>query len=1080
MKRPQHEPSVAAPPYPSTPWHCLSVAEVAGELATSPRTGLPATEAASRLARYGPNAIAEGEKRKPLRMLFDQFTDFMIIVLLAAAVISGFIGEVIDTIAILVIVVMNGTIGFVQEYRAEKAMAALKKLAAATARVLRDGALTEVSAADLVPGDVVVLEAGNIVPADLRIVESVVLRAEEAALTGESVPVEKRAEAVEGADVAVGDRRSMAYKGTTIAYGRGRGIVTGTGMQTELGKIAALLAQESDVKTPLQKRLADFGRKLAIAALVLCAIVFLFGVFRGEPIDVMFLTAVSLAVAAIPEALPAVVTISLALGAYKMVRQNALIRRLPAVEALGSVTYICSDKTGTLTQNRMSVEEFWIDGRQFRHPAADELRGETARALLSGLALNNDALVPDGGAATGDPTEIALVVAARNAGYEKAALEAAAPRVAELPFDSDRKLMTTLHREAGGIVAYTKGAPERIVERCTSGPAGRFHADEVLAVAERMAAEGLRVIGVARRSWDAVPGELASETLERDLVFLGLVGMIDPPRPEVAEAVRLCQTAGITPVMVTGDHPATARAIAARLGILGADGRVLTGQEMARLSPAELERAVKDVRVYARVDPAQKISIVAALQAKGEFVAMTGDGVNDAPAIKRAEIGVAMGKIGTDVSREASSMVLLDDNFATIVAAVREGRRIYDNIRKFIRFVMGGNSGEIWTIAVATFAGMPLPLLPIHILWINLVTDGLPGLALATERAEREVMSRSPRAPSESIFARGMWQHILWVGLLIGAICLGIQLWATAQGSAAWQTMVFTALTMCQMYHVLAIRSERDSLFTIGVFSNRWLIGAVALTFALQLAVIYTPALNPIFKTEPLTALELAIAILVPALVLVAVELEKLAIRRGWLYAERATAPARPAERRPAAALEPTKEEAMLRLLLPIDDAGKLDHALRYVAMAQRKSLGPVQVHLLHVEAPFSSYVASKLPRGAVRRYHEEHSREVLAPMVAGFARAGVECRTHSVVGDPVRCIVQHAQDTGIDRIVLVTHARQTLPEVLFGSVTAGVLQESKVPVEVVPMEPDSPLRVYARAAGTGATIVTLVYLALE
>jgi len=1080
MKNTQPEPSIAAQPHPNTPWHCLSVAQVAGELATSPATGLPAAEAESRLARYGPNTIQEGEKRKPLRMLFDQFTDFMIIVLLAAAVISGFIGELIDTIAILVIVLMNGTIGFVQEYRAEKAMAALKKLAAAAARVVRDGTVIDVPAAALVPGDVVLLEAGNVVPADLRLAESMVLKTEEAALTGESVPVEKRTDAVEGADLAVGDRRNMAYKGTTIAYGRGRGIVTGTGMRTELGKIAALLAQESDVKTPLQKRLADFGRKLAIAAIVLCGIVFLFGVFRGEPMDVMFLTAVSLAVAAIPEALPAVVTISLALGAYKMVRQNALIRRLPAVEALGSVTYICSDKTGTLTQNRMSVEEFWIDGRHFRHPDAAELQGGTARALVAALALNNDAAAPEGGAATGDPTEIALLLAARKAGCEKGALEAATPRVAELPFDSDRKLMTTLHRAAGGIVAYTKGAPERIVERCTGGPAGPFRADEVLAMAERMAAEGLRVIGVACRNWDAVPAELATGTLEHDLVFLGLVGMIDPPRPEAAEAVRLCKTAGITPVMVTGDHPATARAIAARLGILGGDGRVLTGQEMARMSPAEFERVVKDVRVYARVDPAQKIGIVAALQKNGEFVAMTGDGVNDAPAIKRAEIGVAMGKIGTDVSREASSMVLLDDNFATIVTAVREGRRIYDNIRKFIRFVMGGNSGEIWTIAVATFAGMPLPLLPIHILWINLVTDGLPGLALATERAERDIMSRSPRAPSESIFAQGMWQHILWVGLLIGAICLGIQIWATAHGSSAWQTMVFTALTMCQMYHVLAIRSERDSLFTIGFFSNRWLIAAVALTFVLQLAIIYVPAFNPIFKTEPLSALELAIAILVPGLVLVAVELEKLAIRRGWLYADRA-APSTPVpERQPVAALHPTKEEAMLRLLLPIDDAGKLDHALRYVALAQRKSLGPVQVHLLHVEAPFPSYVASKLPKGTLRRYHEEHTRDVLAPVVAGFTRAGVECRTHSVVGDPVRCIVQHAQEAGIDRIVLVTHARQTLPEVLFGSVTSGVLQESKVPVEVVPMAPDSPLRVYARAAGTGATILTLVYLALE
>jgi len=893
MKRPHNEEAtVAAPSNERAPaWHCLATAEVAGQLATDFAAGLTRAEAASRLARYGPNAIQEGEKRSAWRMLLDQFTDFMIIVLLVAAVISGFIGEVVDTIAILVIVVMNGTIGFIQEYRAEQAMAALKKLAAATARVVRDGAVIEVAAAELVPGDVVVLEAGNVIPADLRVFESVVLRTEEAALTGESVPVEKRTEPIEGADLSIGDRRNMAYKGTTVAYGRGRGVVVGTGMQTELGKIAALLALESEVKTPLQKRLAEFGRKLAVAALVICGVVFVFGILRGEPIALMFLTAVSLAVAAIPEALPAVVTISLALGAYKMVKQNALIRRLPAVEALGSVTYICSDKTGTLTQNRMSVEEFWIDGRHLKHPERKDLQGEAARRMLSALALNNDASAPDGGAETGDPTEIALLVAARRAGYDKTALEAATPRVAELPFDSDRKLMTTLHREGQRVVAYTKGAPEKIVERCvralSDGQAGPLAADELLAIAERMAAAGLRVIGVACRHWDGVPGELASETLETELVFVGLVGMIDPPRPEVSEAVRQCKTAGITPVMVTGDHPATARAIAARLGILGEDNKVLTGQQMSRLAAGEFERDVKDIRVYARVDPAQKIMIVAGLQAKGEFVAMTGDGVNDAPAIKRAEIGVAMGKIGTDVSREASSMVLLDDNFATIVTAVREGRRIYDNIRKFIRYVMAGNIGEIVAILVAPFLGMPIPLLPIQILWVNLVTDGLPGLALALEPEERAIMRRPPRPPDESVFARGMGYQVLWTGILIGGITLTVQWWAMAIGSPNWQTMAFTSLTMCQMFIVLAIRSDREGLHTIGVLSNKHLAGAVFLTFLLQLAVIYIPALNPIFKTTPLTALELAISLVLPALVLVMVEFEKVFIRRGWLYAER-------------------------------------------------------------------------------------------------------------------------------------------------------------------------------------------------
>jgi Ca2+-transporting ATPase len=872
-------------------WHCLSVEEVGARLGTDVTAGLGRAEVASRLSRYGPNAIQEGKRRSVWRLLLDQFTDFMIIVLLAAAVISGFIGEVIDTVAILVIVLMNGTVGFIQEYRAEKAIAALKKLAAASARVVRGGAVAAVSAADLVPGDVVVLEAGNLLPADLRLFETVALKTEEAALTGESVPIEKQTAPVTGADSTVGDRKNMAYKGTSVAYGRGRGLVVATGMATELGKIAALLSQEAEVKTPLQKRLAESGRRLAIAALVICGIVFLFGLARGEPLALMFLTAVSLAVAAIPEALPAVVTISLALGAYKMVKQNALIRRLPAVEALGSVTYICSDKTGTLTQNRMHVEEFWIGRRHLEQPAGQGLEGEATRLLLTALALNNDASAPEGGKEFGDPTEIALLLAARQAGYEKDALEAATPRIAELPFDSERKLMTTFHRDGPGVIAYTKGAPEKVVERCASAlrdaQATSLAAREALEMAEGMATEGLRVIGIAYRKWGGVPATLDPGEVERDLVFLGLVGMIDPPRPEATEAVQSCKTAGITPVMVTGDHPATARAIALRLGILTEGGKVVTGQEMARLGREEFERQIREIRVYARVDPAQKIMIVAGLQANGEFVAMTGDGVNDAPAIKRAEIGVAMGKIGTDVAREAASMVLLDDNFATIVAAVREGRRIYDNIRKFIRYVMSGNVGEITAILVAPFLGLPIPLLPIQILWINLVTDGLPGLALAMEPEERAIMRRPPRPPNESVFARGMGHQVLWTGILIGAITIAVQWWATSIGSPNWQTMAFTSLTMCQMFLAFAIRSDRDTLLTIGVFSNAHLAGAVMLTFLLQLAIIYTPALNPIFKTQPLTAQELAVSILLPALTLVAVEAEKIAIRRGWLYRER-------------------------------------------------------------------------------------------------------------------------------------------------------------------------------------------------
>ncbi len=873
------------------PWHCLAVNEALARLGVSSERGLSAADAAERLRRFGRNAIQAQARRSPLRMLASQFTDFMIVVLVVAAAISAVIGEPEDSIVILVIVVLNAVIGFVQEYRAERAMAALKRLAATNARVMRDGAVTEIPASDLAPGDILLLEAGNVVPADARLLESAVLRVEEATLTGESVPVDKSIPPLEDAGAALGDRRNMAYKGTTVVYGRGRAAVVATGMRTELGKIASLLSGKHEGKTPLQKRLTHFGKRISIACLLVCLVIFALGVARGEPLALMFLTAVSLAVAAIPEALPAVITTALALGAYRLVKKNALIRRLPAVETLGSVTYICSDKTGTLTENRMRVEKFLVDRQARGVVHADGAGSEAQRLLLAGMALCNDAIATGPVDGTGDPTELALLLAARTAGLEKATLEADMPRVAELPFDSDRKRMTTMHRTEDGVIAFTKGAPEQLLERCVAALVGdapvAIDKEAVLREAEGMAASGLRVIAVAFRRSPALPASLTPETAERGLTLLGLVGMMDPPRPEAAEAVALCKSAGIVPVMVTGDHPETARAIAERLGIVGPGRRVVTGKELERISPDALRQQAKEISVYARVSPAQKIAIVEALQAADECVAMTGDGVNDAPALKRADIGVAMGKGGTDVAREASSMTLLDDNFATIVAAVREGRRIYDNIRKFVRFVMGGNSGEVWTIAAAPLFGLPLPLLPIQILWVNLITDGLPGLALAVEPEEKNIMRRPPRPARESIFANGMWQHIMWVGLLIGAICISIQAWAIARGSEQWQTMVFTALAFCQMYHVLAIRSERESTLAIGLFSNWLLIGAVALTVALQLALVYVPALNPIFNTQPLAWEELAVSTLLPALVFLGVEIEKWMVRRGWIYKPR-------------------------------------------------------------------------------------------------------------------------------------------------------------------------------------------------
>jgi Ca2+-transporting ATPase len=875
------------------PWHALSVQEVEARLASDADLGLTSAAAAGRLAVHGRNELREHEGRAPWRMFLAQFTDFMILLLIAAAVISGIVGEPEDAIAILAIVILNAVVGFVQEYRAEKALRALKQLAALKARALRDGAIATVPAAELVPGDVVLLEAGTIVPADLRLTEAAQLKVEEAALTGESHPVEKHVGALDAADLPLGDRTNMSYSGTTVTYGRGRALVVSTGMATELGRIATLLATTEEVRTPLQRRLARFGRQLSAAAIAICVLVFALGIARGEPAVLMFLTAVSLAVAAVPEALPAVITIALALGAQRMVKKNALIRRLPAVETLGSVTCICSDKTGTLTQNRMRADAFFAgDEARTALPVGAALAREPWASFVHALALSNDASRDAQGRTQGDPTEAALHDAALDAGQAKEALERGAPRVAELPFDPERKAMTTFHRftESGRVVAYTKGAPERVVERCTAalgsdGPVA-LDARALIAQAERMAAAGLRVLAFARREWPDVPADPTPSTAERDLVFVGFVGLIDPPRPEVEGAVARCREAGMTTVMITGDHPLTARAIAERLGIAqGGSSCLITGRELAQLDDSALAARAAELRVYARVDPEQKIRIVQALQKRGELVAMTGDGVNDAPALKSADIGVAMGRIGTDVAREASHMVLLDDNFASIVAAVEEGRRIYENIRKFVRFVLAGNLGEILTLLFAPFLGLPVPLLPIQILWVNLVTDGLPGLALAVEPEEEGIMARPPRPPGESLFAGGLGWQVLWVGSLIGGLSIYAQWWGLHGGSSHWQTMVFTVLTFAQLFQVMAIRSERQSLFAIGLTSNLPLLGAVALGAALQLAAVYVPAGNEIMKTDPLTAGELAYCVALPSVVFAAIEIEKWLRRRGVIGA---------------------------------------------------------------------------------------------------------------------------------------------------------------------------------------------------
>jgi Ca2+-transporting ATPase len=666
-------------------------------------------------------------------------------------------------------------------------------------------------------------------------------------------------------------------------------------MQTELGRIASLLDKSEIQLTPLQKRLASFSKKLALAILIIAAVVFAGGLMRGEAVMLIFLTAISLAVAAIPEALPAVITISLALGAKNMGRLNALMRRLPAVETLGSVTVICSDKTGTLTRNEMRVEQIVANGQTAGSLSGVDCSKPLWNQLGKALALSTDVTLDDSGHACGEPTEIALYLGALDGEFIKSELERLHPRVAELSFSAERRCMTTLHQNGNSIISFTKGAPEAILPRCTQqlfldGP-NTLEPHAIHAQVEALAGQGYRVLAIAMRQFPTLPEQINPQHIENGLTFLGLVGLIDPPREAVAQAVDDCKTAGIVPVMITGDHPITAHAIAKRLGILEAhQNGVITGVELNSLSDMQLKTRVGNIRVYARASPEQKIRIVKALQHNGEFVAMTGDGVNDAPALKQADIGVAMGKKGTDVAREASDMILVDDNFATIVAAIREGRRIFDNIRKFIKYTMTSNSGEIWTLFLAPFLGLPIPLLPIQILWINLVTDGLPGLALSAEPQERGIMHRPPRPPQESIFAHGMWQHMVGVGLLIGGLSLAGQAWAYHSGSENWQTVVFTVLTFSQLVQVLVIRSERESLITIGLFSNLPLLGAVLLTVALQLMVIYLPFFNAIFHTSPLKLIELLVCFALPMIVFVVVEIEKLLVRRKDIYGRKKNA----------------------------------------------------------------------------------------------------------------------------------------------------------------------------------------------
>lgn len=846
-------------------WYNLDLNEVYQKLSSS-ASGLKKDQIAGIRQKSGPNTLTRAKQKSKLAIFISQFKDTMILILSIAAVISFFVGELTDGIVILAIIFGNAIVGYIQENNAEESVRMLQKMAAQFARVVRNNYPEKIEASELVPGDIILLEAGDVVPADARLIEIHSLKTEEAALTGESATIEKTTEKLEGRDLIPGDQKNMVFKGTLVSNGSAKAIVTNTGMSTQIGKIAGMLDVE-DQKTPLQKRLSRFSKQLTVIVIIISLIVFGVGLWRGEPVMLIFLTALSLAVAALPEALPAVITIALAKGAKRMVKQKALIRNLPAVETLGSVTYICSDKTGTLTRNVMTVE------KTMAAEGKDDL-------LIHCMLLNNEIKLSEDGEIAGDSTEIALFNHALKKNFSKTDSEAKFPFVTKFPFDSDRMKMSTLHRQDNKYILLTKGAPAKIAESLSLKY--KDQKEQLLLQNREWAGMGLRVLFFGYRIFDQEP-EVKTPELETELDFLGIAAMIDPPREEVVEAISECKTAGIKPVMITGDQELTANAIAERLNMRDDTSKMtMTGAELKKISEEEFREKVEHITVYARVSPEQKLNIVKALQEKHQFVSMTGDGVNDAPSLKQADIGVAMGITGTDVSKEAADMILLDDNFATIVKAIKEGRRIYENIRKFILYVLSCNLAEILTILLAPLLGLALPLLPIQILWINLVTDGLPGLALTSEPAEKDIMKRPPRPPGENLFAGGMIPQIIFTGALLATAVLLTQKWAAKNGydHRTQQTMVFTLLCFMQLGNALSVRSVYHSILSSDFFKNTGMLITIGISIILQLLIVYLPALHPIFNTLSLDWKSMQMILLVTALGVMAIELIKVVRRK--------------------------------------------------------------------------------------------------------------------------------------------------------------------------------------------------------